>query len=112
MLFNKKFAEKILSLNRYTKKGLTIITDIFICIFTLWLAFYLRLEELVLLKDIGLTPIILIIFSAIPIFWVSGLYRTLFRYSGISILSTISLILILSPISSTKTSAFLPNAPA
>jgi FlaA1/EpsC-like NDP-sugar epimerase len=90
-MLNKNFLEKIFSLHRYSKRGIAITTDIFLCVFTLWLAFYLRLEELVLLKDIGLTPILLTIFLAIPIFWVSGLYRTLFRYSGISILSTISL---------------------
>jgi len=90
-MFNKNFSDKIFSLHRYSKRGIAITTDIFLCVFTLWLAFYLRLEELVLFKDIGLTPILLTIFLAIPIFWVSGLYRTLFRYSGISILSTISL---------------------
>jgi FlaA1/EpsC-like NDP-sugar epimerase len=90
-MIDKNFSEKIFSLHRYSKRGIAITTDIFLCVFTLWLAFYLRLEELVLLKDIGLTPILLTIFLAIPIFWLSGLYRTLFRYSGISILSTISL---------------------
>ncbi|MDC1166323.1 nucleoside-diphosphate sugar epimerase/dehydratase [Candidatus Pelagibacter sp.] len=90
-MFNKNFSDKIFSLHRYSKRGIAIITDTFLCVFTLWLAFYLRLEELVLFKDIGLTPILLMIFLAIPIFWLSGLYRTLFRYSGISILSTISL---------------------
>ena len=90
-MFIKNFSGKIFSLHRYSKRGIAITTDIFLCVFTLWLAFYLRLEELVLLKDIGLTPILLTIFLAIPIFWVNGLYRTLFRYSGISILSTISL---------------------
>src|SRR5210317_1354598 len=90
-MFNKNFLDKIFSLHIYTKRGIAITTDIFLCVFTLLLAFYLRLEELVLFKDIGLTPILLTIFLAIPIFWVTGLYRTLFRYSGISILSTISL---------------------
>jgi FlaA1/EpsC-like NDP-sugar epimerase len=90
-MFNKNFSDKIFSLHRYSKRGIAITTDAFLCVFTLWLAFYLRLEELVLFKDIGLTPILLTIFLAIPIFWVTGLYRTLFRYSGISILSTISL---------------------
>jgi FlaA1/EpsC-like NDP-sugar epimerase len=90
-MFNKNLSEKIFLIHRYTKRGIAITTDVFLCVFTLCLAFYLRLEELVLLKDIGLTPILLTIFLAIPIFWLSGLYRTLFRYSGISILSTISL---------------------
>ena len=90
-MFNKYFSDKIFSLHRYSKRGIAIATDAFLCVFTLWLTFYLRLEELVLFKDIGLTLILLMIFLAIPIFWVTGLYRTLFRYSGISILSTIFL---------------------
>src|SRR5210317_1902647 len=90
-MFNKNFLDKIFSLHIYTKRGIAIITDAFLCLFTLWLAFYLRLEELVLFKDIGLTSILLTISLAIPIFWASGLYRTLFRYSGISILTTVSL---------------------
>ena len=91
MMFNKKISKKIFSLNRYYKRAIAITTDAFLCLFTLWLAFYLRLEEFILLKDIGLTLMILTIFLALPIFWISGLYRTLFRYAGLSILSIISL---------------------
>ena len=91
MIYNKNFSEKIFSLSRISKRLIAIITDIFLSIFTLWLAFYLRLEEFVLLKDIGLTPILLTILLSIPLFWLTGLYRTLFRYAGISIFSTISL---------------------
>jgi len=89
-IYNKNFSKNIFSLSRISKRGLAIITDIFLCIFTLWLAFYLRLEEFVLLKNIGLTPILLTILLTIPIFWLTGLYRTLFRYAGLSIISTIS----------------------
>ena len=90
-MFIKKFSERIFLLHRYSKRGIAITADIFLCVFTLWLAFYLRLEEIVLLKDVGSTPILLTIFLAIPIFWVTGLYRTLFRFAGLSILSIISL---------------------
>ena len=94
-MFNKKFSESIFSLHRYSKRGIAITADMFLCVFTLWLAFYLRLEEVVLLKDIESTPILLIIFLAIPIFWVTGLYRALFRFAGLSILSIISLSVII-----------------
>ena len=56
-MFNKKFSERIFSLHRYSKRGIAITTDIFLCVFTLWLAFYLRLEELILLKDISYIPV-------------------------------------------------------
>ena len=91
LLSNKKFSKAKFSLSIYFKRGLIITVDVFLSIFTLWLAFYLRLEELVLLKDIGLTPIFLTILLTITIFWLSGFYRTLFRYAALSIFSTLSL---------------------
>ena len=81
--YNKYISEKLFSLHRYSKRGIAIFIDMFLCLLTLWLAFYLRLEEFVLLKNIGLIPIFLTFFLAIPIFWVNGLYRTLFRYPGL-----------------------------
>lgn len=74
IIFNKYFSQKIFLLHRYSKREIAITTDASLYVFTLWLAFYLRLEELVLFKDIGLTPILLKIFLAIQIFWVGGLY--------------------------------------
>tara|TARA_B100000900_G_scaffold315718_1_gene274634 strand:- start:3014 stop:4975 length:1962 start_codon:yes stop_codon:yes gene_type:complete len=93
--YNKNFSEKIFSLSRFSKRGLAIITDAFLCVFTLWLAFYLRLEEFVLFKEIGLTPILLTFLLTIPIFWSTGLYKTLFRYAGLSIFSNISMSVII-----------------
>ena len=89
--YKKKFSEKVFLLSRSTKQLIAVTLDIVICLFTLWVAFYLRLEELVTLKDIGITPILLTIFLAIPIFWITGLYRNLFRYASFSILNNISL---------------------
>jgi FlaA1/EpsC-like NDP-sugar epimerase len=88
--YNKKLSEEIFSLTRFSKRGIAITTDAFLCVFTLWLAFYLRLEELILLKELGLIPILLTFLLTIPIFWLTGLYRTLFRYAGLSIFSNIS----------------------
>jgi FlaA1/EpsC-like NDP-sugar epimerase len=60
-------------------------------VLAVWLAFFIRLEELILLKDISYVPVLLSIVLAIPIFWIFGVYRTLFRYAGLSILNTISI---------------------
>lgn len=90
-LLNKKITNEIYSLNRTFKKAMAILTDMFLCIFTLWFAYYLRLEEFILFKDLNLISIFLSIFILIPIFWMFGLYRTLFRYGGSSILATISM---------------------
>ena len=79
------------SLNRYSKRIIAISSDLFLCFFTVWFAYYLRLEEFILLKDFNFSPVIISIITAIPIFWAFGLYRTLFRYANLSILYTISL---------------------
>jgi FlaA1/EpsC-like NDP-sugar epimerase len=90
-LFNKDISKQLFGLDRYTKKTIAIIADVILCVFAVWLAFYIRLEEFIILKDINYTPVLLSVILAIPIFWVFGVYRTLFRYAGISILNTISL---------------------
>ena len=87
----KEFSNYILSLNRYSKRAIAIITDVSLIVFCTWLAFILRLEELILLKDFNFLPVILSILVVIPIFWLFGLYRTIFRYTGSSIIFTISM---------------------
>jgi len=90
-MINKNFSDKIFSLHRNSKRGIAITTDTFLCVFTLWLAFLIRLEKFILLKDISFIPVLLSVVLAIPIFWVFGVYRTLFRYASLSILNTISI---------------------
>ena len=90
-LFNKNFSKKLFGLDRYAKKTLAIIIDFILCVFAVWFAFFLRLEEFILLKDINYAAFLLSIFLAIPIFWMLGVYRSIFRYAGLSILNTISL---------------------
>ena len=90
-IFNKDISKYLFGLDRYTKRAIAIITDVLLCVIAVWLAFFIRLEELILLKDISFTPVLLSVVLAIPIFWIFGVYRTLFRYAGLSILNTISL---------------------
>ena len=81
----KKFADNIKSLHRYSKRVIVILIDIGLCIFSTWLAFTLRLEKLIFFEDFNLYPALISIIIAIPIFWIFGLYRTIFRYTGFSI---------------------------
>ena len=90
-LFNKNFSKHLFGLDRYSKRAIVIIADVVLCVIAVWLAFFIRLEELILLKDINYTPILLSIVLVVPIFWIMGIYTTLFRYAGLSILNTISL---------------------
>lgn len=88
-MINSNFLESILSLNRYSKRTIAIITDACLCILCTWLAFIIRLEELIFFKDLKISPAIISVFIAIPIFWLFGLYRTIFRYTGLSIILSI-----------------------
>ena len=65
------------------------ITDAGLCILCTWLAFVLRLEELILFKDFNFYPALISVVIAIPIFWLFGLYRTIFRYTGLSLILNI-----------------------
>lgn len=88
-MINDNFLESIVSLNRYSKQIIAIITDICLCILCTWLAFIIRLEELIVFKDFKFFPAIISAFIAIPIFWLFGLYRTIFRYTSLSIIFSI-----------------------
>ena len=88
-IFNKEFSNYILSLNSYVKRSIAILVDIALCVLCTWLALILRLEELLLFKNLTLSPVIISILIAIPIFWAFGLYKTIFRYTGIPIIFTI-----------------------
>jgi FlaA1/EpsC-like NDP-sugar epimerase len=89
MIDIKELPNSILSLHRYSKRSIAIITDIGLCVLCTWLAFTLRLEELILFKDFNIYPALISIFIAIPTFWLFGLYRTIFRYTGLSIIFNI-----------------------
>lgn len=79
----------LLKLPRYVKRGAAILVDVVLCIVTFWLALYLRLGEFVYLNSSYVIAIALSVGLAIPIFIVSGLYRAVFRYSGLPAVLTI-----------------------
>ena len=87
--FFKLFSDFTISFNKYSKRIIVIFTDSILCIICTWLAFVLRLEEFILFKDFNFYPAAISIIIAIPIFWFFGLYRTIFRYTGTSIILTI-----------------------
>lgn len=83
-------AQPILALPRASKRLLAIIFDSALCALTVWAAFYLRLGYFVSLTDRPLVPVILSIVLAIPIFYVTGLYRSAFRRIGMEFIPAIS----------------------
>ena len=90
----KRFFNKLkfffLDLPRSKKLILSITVDTFLCFITVWLAFILRLGELPNKSELILIPTLISIIFAIPVFYFSGLYRTIFRYSGWASMLTVS----------------------
>jgi FlaA1/EpsC-like NDP-sugar epimerase len=85
----------LLALPRLAKRSIVLVLDASLCLFCVWIAFYLRLGEFVNLTrgepwSSGVINATLVsICLAIPIFIFSGLYKAIFRYSGWPALLTI-----------------------
>jgi FlaA1/EpsC-like NDP-sugar epimerase len=92
-LFNG-LAPPVLALPRQAKRVIVLVLDASLCVLSAWLAFYLRLGEFVALSGDILSPLGLVAFAslffAIPVFVTSGLYRAIFRYSGLLAMVTVA----------------------
>ena len=80
----------LLDLPRDIKLIFSLLVDSLLCILTVWFSFYLRLGELITLQTSIIIPSVLSIIFALPVFYFSGLYRTIFRYSGWPAMLTVS----------------------
>lgn len=80
----------ILALPRPAKRLVALSVDVALCVITVWLAFFLRLGELVPLSGSAIWAVAAAIGLALPIFVISGLYRAIFRYSGWPALVTVA----------------------
>ena len=78
-IFNQAF---FLSLPRYAKRGIALVVDSGLCILTVWVALYLRLDEFVYLSGAVLWAMGISLVLALPVFFLFGFYQTIFRYSG------------------------------
>jgi len=97
--FIKEIVKNIFLLHRSSKRTIAITSDALLCVLCTWLAFAVRSEywlsikpeinKSVLFADLSLSSLVLSIIIALPIFWLFGLYRTIFRYTGFSIFFTI-----------------------
>ena len=89
---NSKYniTESILNLPRFAKQTIALLCDLCLCLICLVGAFYLRLDQLVPLQGPVITAAWVSVSLALPIFWITGLYRTIFRYSGLSIMFSVS----------------------
>ena len=78
----RRSANPLLSLPRTAKRLLVLLVDTSFCVLSVWLAFYLRLGEFIPFGAPQIKALVVAIGLAIPIFIVSGLYRAIFRYTG------------------------------
>ena len=85
-----KLSQSILLLPRFVKQFIAIIVDLSLCVLCTWFAFYIRLDQFILMQGTALTAAMISVALALPVFWLLGLYRTIFRYSGLSIMFSVS----------------------
>jgi FlaA1/EpsC-like NDP-sugar epimerase len=78
-----RFAAPALAMPRAVKRGVVLSLDAGLCILSVWLAFYLRSGTFTTLSGPAIWPAVASVVLALPVFITSGLYRAIFRYSGL-----------------------------
>jgi FlaA1/EpsC-like NDP-sugar epimerase len=83
-----KLIKSVLELPRFIKRLIVSFFDVLICLGSTYLAYYLRLGYWVTQENSTIFDALLItctssVLLAIPIFYVAGLYRSIFRYTGL-----------------------------
>lgn len=88
-----RLAMPILGMPRAAKRIVVLGVDASLCVLTVWLAYYLRLGEWVTFFDDSMwqpwSAALASLAFALPLFIVHGLYRAIFRYSGLFALMTV-----------------------
>jgi len=72
---------KAINLSRSTKRILAIFLDLLFCVFATWLALSFHFDQLIIFNWKHTLPILISVGIAIPIFYIFGFYRFIFRYS-------------------------------
>ena len=89
-----QLARRVIAIPRYAKQLLVLSVDSFSCLLSVWASFYLRLGEFQAFSIVSSAPVLITcavsVALAIPIFVVSGLYRAIFRYSGMTAMMTMT----------------------
>ena len=85
-----KITNNLLSLSRPIKTLIAISIDFSCCVFSVWFSYYLRLGDLIPLSERGLEALAYSLIISFPIFIIFGLYKNIFRYSGLDSLFNVS----------------------
>jgi FlaA1/EpsC-like NDP-sugar epimerase len=92
-------AELLLRLPRPLKRLMALALDAVICVFSVWLVIALRLEQWVGLEGPHWWAVGAAVALALPLFVVFGLYRAIFRYSGLgAVLALVKAFVIFFPV--------------
>ena len=87
-------AGRVIAIPRYAKQLLVLSVDTSLCLLSVWISFYLRLGEFQAFSIVTSAPMLIIsvasVALAVPIFVVSGLYRAIFRFSGMPAMMTMA----------------------
>lgn len=91
-----EYSLPVLALPRAAKRLIVMTVDVSLCVLTVWMAFYLRLGEVISLASPGewvrgmRAAVLSSVLMALPLFILFGLYRAIFRYSGWPALLTVA----------------------
>ena len=88
MLSNKLIGAPLLALPRPAKRLVVMVLDLALTLVSVWIAFYLRIDQTGLPQAQQPYVYLLAPSLAIPIFVRFGLYRAIFRYTGMAALAT------------------------
>ena len=83
-----KSAAPLLALPRPIKRLIVIALDVFLAVVSVWAAFYLRIDQIGLPQYQQMYVYLLAPLLAFPIFIRFGLYRAIFRYTGMAALAS------------------------
>ena len=86
----QKSINKLLNLPRKVKTFIAIFLDFACIVLSVWIAYYLRLGDIVSLSERGLNALNYSLILAFPTFAYFGLYKAVFRYSGLYSLLIVS----------------------
>ncbi|MFP9135992.1 polysaccharide biosynthesis protein [Devosia sp. XGJD_8] len=79
-----RFAQSVLLMPRSAKQAFAIGFDAMLCVFCVWVAYSLRLDNWRWMTDVMWMTAGASVVIAIPIFIIMGLYQSIFRFAGLS----------------------------
>ena len=84
----------VIAMPRDVKQLFVLTVDTSLCLISVWASFYLRLGDFLTFSNLTSLPVLVTsaasVVLAIPIFVLSGLYRAIFRYSGMPAMMTMA----------------------